>query len=71
MIKETAKTQPKDQPIPSVEAAASVYCPICTHTVHAVVVTRGRTTFVRPDQRCPRCSASLAPGKVLWLDRAA
>lgn len=68
MTKEAGKAA---QALPAVEAAASVYCPICTHMVHAIVVTRGRVTMVKPDQKCPRCSASLAAGKVMWLDRAA
>ncbi len=54
-----------------VEAAAEVvptrkvYCPICTHTVEAEVKTQERRMFVRPGQKCPRCSGSLDAGYIL------
>jgi hypothetical protein len=55
----------------AVEYAASVHCPICTHTVHATVLAQARTVRVKPGQKCPRCSSSLDAGYVLRFDRAA
>ncbi len=49
----------------------AVYCPICTHTVEAEVVTVKKATFVRPGQKCARCHASLDAGYVLHLAQAA
>lgn len=71
MLQERTITNPQPKPAPLVSTSATVYCPICTHTVPAVVLSRGRQVWVRPDQKCPRCAASLAPGKVLALNRAA
>lgn len=56
---------------PRAEFSASVYCPICTHTVQATVVPFGKSARVKPGQKCPRCSSSLDAGYVLRLDRAA
>lgn len=56
---------------PQVEYSASVHCPICTHTVHATVLAQGRSTRVKPGQKCPRCASSLDAAYVLRLDRAA
>ncbi len=53
------------------ESAASVYCPICTHSVNAAVLTQKRVSIVKPGQKCSRCAASLDAGRILWLDRAA
>lgn len=53
------------------EMSASVYCPICTHTVQAAVLSLGKNVRVKPHQRCSRCSASLDAGKIMWLARAA
>ena len=50
---------------------AAVYCPICTHTVEAEVVATRKRTFVKPGQRCARCSSSLDAAYVLGNDRAA
>ena len=55
----------------AVEYAASVHCPICTHTVHASVQAQGRTVRVKPGQKCPRCASSLDAAYVLRFDRAA
>ena len=58
--------------VPTVtETSASVYCPICTHTVQATVLNLGKSMRVKPHQRCPRCSTALDAGKILWLARAA
>jgi hypothetical protein len=59
------------QPAPKIEAKAFVYCPICTHTVEGTVVSQGKTTRVKPGQKCARCSAALDAGYVVRMDRAA
>lgn len=48
-----------------------VYCPMCTHTVEADVVTGRKSAHVRPGQKCPRCNASLDAGYIMRYDRAA
>jgi hypothetical protein len=48
-----------------------VYCPICTHTVEADVITTRKQAYVKPGQRCARCSASLDAAWVISFDRAA
>jgi uncharacterized Zn finger protein (UPF0148 family) len=48
-----------------------VYCPICTHTVHAEVLVGRKSAQVKPGQKCPRCSASLDAGYVLRQQQAA
>ncbi len=53
------------------ESSASVYCPICTHSVNATVLSQKRISIVKPGQKCSHCSASLDAGRILWLDRAA
>ena len=52
-------------------ARGAVYCLICTHTVDAEVVQAGRKAFVKPGQKCPRCSSSLDPAYVLGRNEAA
>ncbi len=63
------KTQMRARP--AAEYSASVYCPMCTHTVHAIVRTQGKSTAVKAGQKCPRCSSALDAGYVLHLNRAA
>jgi len=58
-------------PLPRFETKAFVYCPICTHTVEGIVVTTGKTSKVKPGQKCSRCSAALDPAYIMRLDRAA
>ena len=48
-----------------------VYCPMCTHTVDADIEHRLRHSFVKPGQKCPRCSASLDAGYILRISQAA
>jgi len=36
-----------------------VYCPICTHTVEAQLITLGKRILVKPGQKCPRCASAL------------
>jgi hypothetical protein len=47
------------------------HCPICTHTVPAVVDIIGKRTRVAPGQRCPRCAASLDVAIVVHIAEAA
>ena len=54
-----------------IEAKAPVYCPMCTHTVQAMVTFAGRHARVTPAQKCPRCSSSLDAGYVLRQTLAA
>lgn len=49
----------------------AVHCPICTHTVSAEVVHAGKRLFIRPGQKCPRCSSTLDAAYILRFDRAA
>lgn len=53
------------------ETHAFVYCPICTHTVDATVVSNGKTAKTKVGQKCARCSASLDAGYIMRMDRAA
>ena len=52
-----------------------VYCPICTHTVDATVEREAKRNrkqhYVKPGQRCPRCSGSLDAGHIIDHERAA
>jgi hypothetical protein len=57
--------------MPLTVAKGKVYCYMCTHTVEADVVTRGRHRTVKPGQKCPRCSAPLDSGYVLQTAQAA
>ncbi len=47
------------------------YCPICTHTVEALVVASGRRMVVKPGQKCPRCTSALEAASVIRYDVAA
>ncbi len=53
------------------EYKAAVHCPLCTHTVNAVVTAKGKNVFVTPGQKCPRCSSSLDAAYVLRVTEAA
>lgn len=57
--------------VPVLESKAFVYCPICTHTVEGIVVSQGKSTKVKPGQKCSRCSAALDPAYVMRLANAA
>ena len=59
------------QPARTSETTATVYCPICTHTVEATIVTTRKAAKTKPGQKCPRCSASLDAGYIMRFDRAA
>ncbi len=56
---------------PVVESRGIVYCPICTHSVEAVILGQGKLAKTRPGQKCGRCSASLDPAYIFHYDRAA
>lgn len=47
------------------ESRGWAYCPICTHTVETQVVLAGKRVYVKPGQRCPRCSSPLEAASVL------
>lgn len=53
------------------EVPASVHCPICTHTVEAIVLVDRKRMKVRPGQKCARCHSSIDAGFVIRLNRAA
>ncbi len=48
-----------------------VYCPLCTHTVDALIEVKGRHYQAKAGQKCPRCSSSLDAGYIMRYDRAA
>lgn len=58
-------------PMSQHETKAFVYCPICTYTVEGIVVTTGKSSKVKPGQKCSRCSAALDPAYIMRMDRAA
>lgn len=49
----------------------AVHCPSCTHNVDADVVQLGRRQFVKPAQKCPRCSSTLDAAYILRFDKVA
>jgi hypothetical protein len=53
------------------EVKGAVYCPMCTHTVEAMIALQPRNSRVAPGQKCPRCAASLDAGYVMRVNRAA
>jgi hypothetical protein len=48
-----------------------VYCPMCTHTVQADVVLKGKRVVVVPGQRCSHCHSAIDAGYVMQRERAA
>jgi hypothetical protein len=71
VTKEESMTRLDRPQVSQFELKGFVYCPICTHTVEGTVVSNGKTAKVKPGQKCSRCSASLDPGYIMRLDRAA
>lgn len=65
------QVNPQPQTRKVIEAKGFVYCPICTHTVEAIVVANGKSASTKPGQKCSRCSASLDPAYIMRMDRAA
>ena len=55
----------------SVESIGTVYCPMCTHTVDATIVTTAKHAFTKSGQKCPRCKAALDAGYVMRMLKAA
>ena len=53
------------------EVKGLAFCPICTHTVPAMVVLGGRKAYVKPGSKCPRCRSSLEAGVVVRTESAA
>jgi transposase-like protein len=53
------------------EAKTQVYCPLCTHTVQAMVTYSGKHAKVTPGQKCAHCGSSIDAGFVFRYDRAA
>jgi hypothetical protein len=53
------------------ETLGLVHCPICTHTVEAIVLTDRKSARVKPGQRCKRCNSAIDAGFVIRMDRAA
>jgi uncharacterized Zn finger protein (UPF0148 family) len=53
------------------ETDGEVYCPLCTHTVHAKIQYSGRKSKVTPGQKCSHCNSSLDAGYVFAYRRAA
>jgi len=51
--------------------SGQAHCPICTHTVPAVIDIIGKRARVSPGQRCPRCSATLDVAIVVQVPEAA
>jgi hypothetical protein len=60
--------RPRGEAAPRMETA---YCPICTHTVPAEVIWRGRRLVVKPGQKCARCHSQLDAGYIMRADQAA
>jgi hypothetical protein len=52
-------------------ATGAVHCPMCTHTVAAEIAHQGRRAFVKPGQKCPRCTSALDAAYILRFDKAA
>ncbi|HKD07192.1 MAG TPA: hypothetical protein VKB79_14915 [Bryobacteraceae bacterium] len=48
-----------------------VHCPICTHTVPAIVELLPKRMKVVAGQKCDRCHSSLDAAAVLYLAHAA
>lgn len=61
----------KREASPARQAKGAVYCPMCTHTVEAMIIFHPRSTHVTPGQKCARCASSLDAAYVFRIDRAA
>jgi hypothetical protein len=60
-----------NKPSQSAGRVEIVYCPMCTHTVQAAVVAKGKRLVVAPGQTCGRCRSALDAGYVIRRERAA
>ncbi len=54
-----------------VESIGKIYCPMCTHTVDATIVSTPKHAFAKPGQKCPRCKSVLDAGYVMRMLKAA
>ena len=60
------------KPQPPTESIGPIYCPMCTHTVEATIVTNVRKqAWSKPRQKCPRCQSSLDAGYIMRVRTAA
>jgi len=59
------------KPIVEKGVRGMAHCPICTHTVPAVIDQFGKQARVSPGQRCQRCGASLDVAIVVQIAEAA
>jgi hypothetical protein len=48
-----------------------VHCPICTHTVPAEIVLKGKHIRIVAGQKCGRCRSSLDVGLIVQIPEAA
>ena len=53
------------------ELKGDVYCPLCTHTVQALVTYVGKHAKVTAGQKCSHCGSSIDAGFVFRSDKAA
>ena len=64
-------TSPKPVAGQVTSTTGAVHCPMCTHTVAAEIAQQNRRMFVKPGQKCPRCSSTLDAAYILRYDKAA
>ena len=64
-------TQTTDKSSEQLGRMELVYCPMCTHTVQGVVISKGKRLVVAPGQVCSRCHSALDDGYVIRRDLAA
>jgi sarcosine oxidase delta subunit len=62
---------PANNASPEAARVELVYCPLCTHTVPAEVILKGKRVIVRPGQKCARCHSPTDAGYVFRRERAA
>lgn len=67
----TMTTTQQPTPMKTTFSTGAVHCPICTHSVAADLAQQGRRMFIKPGQKCPRCSSTLDAAYILGIDRAA
>jgi len=53
------------------EVHGQALCPICTHTVPALLRVAGKDARVEPGQRCPRCASALDVAVPVDIPKAA
>ena len=70
-MENTTKQPTGSQQITAARRIEPVYCPICTHTVPAEVIWRGKRMVVKPGQKCARCHSQLDAGYIIRTDQAA